>query len=128
MPKKKVKKLDPIVITPPSQAIDVMTNEEKIAALTVLMHSPGWQLIAQVIDENRLMLQEAIIEGVDPETGAKLSKEEEEITRYKIKLSKEIVKTPQGYIDALRRATENTKPNFDPYYTSADMEQPERTP
>lgn len=109
------------MLTPPLAPFEAMQNEEKIAALMALQATPGWLIVTQVIQENLAWLREVLEEGIDPDDGKKLSAEEQDAVRYKIKLNKNLMNTPQGYIEALRRA-EGGKPNFDPYYQSkSDM-------
>lgn len=118
MPKKiaKKKKEEVMVLTPPMSSLETMDKEEKIAALYALLSSPGWKIIVSVIEENRSWLERTLIDGYDPETGEKLSPEEQDIIRDKIKLNNELIGTPEGYIQALKRS-DIEQVTFDPYET-----------
>lgn len=120
--KKSKKAKEVIVVTPPTRPIDSMVNEEKIAALIALQSTPGWAIIVQVLKENQEYLRATLEDGYNPEDGKKLTPEEQDEVRYKIRLNRDVMNTPAGYIEALQRANGEGSVEYDPYYkTNADI-------
>lgn len=107
-----------IHIAPVQQAASSVSNAEKAAALTSMLATQGWALIAEVLMENIAYLERTIITGRDPQTNDKLTAYEQDVARDKLELNKALLNTPQQYIQDLLASTTDIQ-NFDPYHNVA---------
>jgi hypothetical protein len=107
-----------IHIAPVQQAAPSVSNAEKAAALTSMLATQGWALIAEVLMENIAYLERTIITGRDPSTGEKLTAYEQDVARDKLELNKALLDTPNQYIRDLLASTTDIQ-NFDPYHNVA---------
>lgn len=96
-----------------------ISKAEKIAHLKALQASVAWGMILEVLRENKEYLERAILDGIDPETGEKLSPEEQDDARRKRGLTQDLMETPAGLIESISNATEGEDINFDPYHDDA---------
>ena len=118
---KKAKSKVKTVIVPVVQAPPAVSNAEKIAALTSLQASEGWAIVLSVLNENKAYLERMILRGCDPETGEKLTPQEQDEARYKLELTESVMSTPAQYIVNLQSAGD-APVDYDPYSkTVADM-------
>ena len=98
---------------------DLFDTDEKIqlaiSAFSGLLTSPGWKLIEQILDENIKLLQEQLESGVEGET-----KEDVDLVRYKLAISKETRNLPVKMIEKLQ-SPEGTVPNSDPFLSIDEL-------
>ncbi len=90
--------------------------EETIMDLEMLLSSPGWAVVMKICEGNIEDLNQMIIEKME----GKEILTEAEVDRLRDKRGylKELMETPQNYIEHLSENT--TKPeDFDPYFKSA---------
>lgn len=117
-PKSPAKKKKSVIVPKQVVTIDRLDNAAKIASLQLVVQTPGWALIKQVLQENMDYLGRLLIRGADPDTGEKLTEDEQKDARRKYELTEALMKTPEGYIAALERAEANKPVDYDPYFAN----------
>lgn len=114
MPRKAKKIVVPPQNNVPQIDMETASVATKIAALMSLQNSEGWALILQVMNDNKAYLEQLIIEAFDKETGNDLTPQQQDGCRYKLKLIKELIDTPNNLIKILETSSDE-KMDFDPY-------------
>ena len=98
--------------------LDIKTPEqadELVAHMVQLQASTGWVLLKQIMLGNISVLESAIIDKIDPQTGNALTEENLDIARNKRGIMKEMVEKPQALIDLFKRQTGVPVETYDPY-------------
>lgn len=98
------------------------TKKKQPEELTILTLQAGiasefWGIIMQIAQANIVLLEKQIISKIDEETKKSLSDLEIDRLRDKRGYLIELTKTPENYIELLRKKGNVAPTNFDPYYT-----------
>ena len=92
---------------------DLFTTQEEretvVNNFRNLLDTPGWQLIAKILDENIELIKTQILDGVENETKETINR-----LRDKLKVHKEVRNLPDQMIKAFT-TTETGVPNPDPF-------------
>lgn len=102
--------------------IDNLSYDERIEILKNFKSSRGWQLVKRVLEDNKSYLEHALLNGEDPVSGQELTDQETKRLRDKLSYLKDLLNTPETFIDKLehaRDADEEEEPDLDPYHTDA---------
>lgn len=97
-----------------------LSDAQQIGALKELQMSIGWNMLLEVLEDNKAFLEKAILDRKDPQTGDKLSNKEIDDARHKRLLTIELIKTPQKLIRLIERSKAIEIKNFDPYESQED--------
>jgi len=92
-------------------------REAAIATFRMGMGSPFWQLMTQILEANIEVVTERILEGDEEAT-----KEQMDRLRDKLRVYKEIIKTPETMIEKLTGSV-GEDPGLDPYFTEKQLEE-----
>jgi len=89
--------------------------DELVEHMNILISTSGWLLLKQIMLGNIAILEEAIIDCKDPETGAKLTEDELGDARKTRAVMKEMVEKPEKLIEQFKRQAASQLPTYDPY-------------
>jgi hypothetical protein len=93
------------IIVPKVETPAIPSNpEEIIASLRAMQEtSIGWQIVVSIIKENIRLLDEQIISKQEADTGRELTDAEVDHLRDLREINKEVMETPNGYINELTK-------------------------
>lgn len=94
--------------------------EVAVANFKNLQSQAGWQLLRDIVEENIHILEEQILNGFDEET-----KEQIDRKRDKLKAYKEVIDTPNYWIEKLKEPEPFNDDN-DPYYNLDSLHKAKR--
>lgn len=77
-----------------------------------LIKHPGWQLVQTIALENIEVIKNQIIEGLGDETVESIA-----MLRFKLKAYKDVINTPEFWIERLKPVVESYEDEDDPYET-----------
>lgn len=71
--------------------------------------------MVEILEENKKWLEDAILSGLDPDTGERMTEKEQDEARNKRGLTIELIETPEKLIMELKGSKDIKIINFDPY-------------
>jgi len=103
----------------PSETPEEM--EAAAANFKLLVESPGWKLLSEVINANIDVVRERIINGTENETTDSINRLRDKLTVYN-----EVLNTPRDMIERLTRSSEPEETEYDPYETVDQLKERKR--
>lgn len=90
-------------------------RDAAIAAFKTGVNTPFWQLMTQILEANIRVVTKQILDG-----GPDITKEQMDRLRDKLKVHKNVIKTPEIMIEKLT-SPEGEEPNLDPFSTAEEL-------